>query len=84
MPKNEQSVLCNIRLNLLHQRPSEVLLDDLSKRNCRHELLKVLREDSFLVWLGKLLKMVLQEDHGAISRKASMIRNCRIKEFLVK
>lgn len=70
MPKNKQSVLCNIRLNLLPQRPSEVFLDDLSKSNCSRQLLKVLREDSFLVWLGKLLKMVVQEYHGAVSRKA--------------
>lgn len=69
MPKNKQSVLCNIRLTCCPN-GSEVLLDDLSKRNFRRELLKVLREDSFLVWLGKLLKMVVHEYHGDVSRKA--------------
>lgn len=29
----------------------------------------VLREGSFLIWLGKLLMMVVQEYHGAFSRK---------------
>lgn len=52
------------------------------KINSWHKVLKVLREVSLLMWLGKLLKMIVRECHGAFYRKFILwLGYCRIERF---
>lgn len=68
-------------ISLLPQRPSEVKLDAIkvvARKKCQAQ-----GKGSFIMWLGNLLTMVVQEYHRAFSRKVVLrLEYCTVEEFL--